>query len=47
MRRERIVYFVKRYRGLKTYLYDEIRSLKMFEPIVLAEVVGNLPGGDR
>jgi len=39
---KRIAYFVKEYRGCKTYLYDEIRSLRTFEPIILTEMVGNL-----
>ena len=36
----KIAYSVRRYRGLKTPLYGEIKNLKQFEPIVITEVVG-------
>jgi len=39
----KIAYFVKRYGGLKTPLYDEIKNLKHFEPVVLANVFGKSP----
>lgn len=38
---KRIAHFVKNYAGFKTFIYDEIRSLKKFEPIVLTEMVGS------
>ena len=28
----KIVYFVERYRGFRTYVYDELNSLKTFTP---------------
>ncbi len=40
--RKKIAHFVKKYAGFKTFIYDEIRSLKKFEPIVLTEMVGSL-----
>jgi len=29
----KIAYFVKRYRGFRTYVYDELNNLKTFTPI--------------
>jgi len=37
----RIAYFVKRYRGFRTYVYDELNNLKTFTPIFLTEEMWN------
>ncbi len=29
----KIAYFVERYRGSRTYVYDELNNLKIFTPI--------------
>lgn len=29
----KIAYFVKRYRGFRTYVYDQLNNLKTFVPI--------------
>jgi colanic acid/amylovoran biosynthesis glycosyltransferase len=41
MKKIKVANFVKKYAGYKTFIYDEIRSLKKFEPIVLTEMVGS------
>ena len=37
----KIAYFVKRYRGFRTYVYDELNNLKTFTPIFLTEEMWN------
>ncbi|MFQ6066053.1 MAG: glycosyltransferase, partial [bacterium] len=39
--RVKIAYFVERYRGFRTYVYDELNNLKTFTPIFLAEEMWN------
>ncbi len=37
----KIAYFVERYRGFRTYVYEELNNLKTFTPIFLAEEMWN------
>jgi len=39
----KIAYFVRRFGGLKTPLYGEIKNLERFKPVVLTDAVGKLP----
>jgi len=48
--RVKVAYFVKKYGRFMTYLNDEIKNLKVFEPIMLTETTGEstlLPTGLR
>ena len=40
--RVKVAYFVKKYGRFMTYLNDEIKNLKVFEPIMLTETTGEL-----
>ncbi len=41
MERIKVANYVKKYAGFKTFIYEEIRGLKEFEPIILTEMVGS------